>query len=106
MWKFYTFKMKEEEDVKKHIIEFNPSSMAHRYPLHKSHLLKPLHVRMGVVVVDRSAVESPPAKSQPTQEYLGFTQFVEEPTCTEKVHLASGDGITKSDGMEPNPPKV
>jgi hypothetical protein len=35
------------------------------------------------------------------EQYLGFTQFVEEPTCTKKVNLASGDEITKSDGMEP-----
>jgi len=31
----------------------------------------------GVVVVDRSAIESSPSKSRPTQEYLRFTQFVE-----------------------------
>jgi hypothetical protein len=55
----------------------------------------------GVVVVDKSAIETPPAKSQPTQQYLGFTQFVDEPTCTKKVNLASGDVITKSNGMEP-----
>jgi hypothetical protein len=35
------------------------------------------------------------------QQYLGFTQFVEEPACTKKVNFASGDGITKSNGMEP-----
>ncbi len=55
----------------------------------------------GVVVVDKSAIESPPTKSQPTQQYLGFTQFIEKPTCTKKVNLASGEGITKSNGMEP-----
>jgi len=27
----------------------------------------------GVLVVDKSAIESPPAKSQPAQQYLGFT---------------------------------
>jgi hypothetical protein len=55
----------------------------------------------GVVVVDKSAIESPPIESQPTQQYLGFTHFVEEHACTKKVNLASGDGITKSNGMEP-----
>jgi hypothetical protein len=55
----------------------------------------------GVVVVDKSAIESPLAKSQPTQQYLGFTQFADEPACTKKVNLVSGDGITKSNGMEP-----
>ncbi len=30
----------------------------------------------GVVVVEKSAIENPPIESQPTQEYLGFTQFV------------------------------
>jgi hypothetical protein len=60
----------------------------------------------GVVVVDKSAIESPPAESQPTQQYLGFTQFVEEPTCTKKVNLASGDKITKSNGMEPKAHQV
>ncbi len=55
----------------------------------------------GVVVVDKSAIESPPIESQPTQKYLRFTQFVEEHACTKKVNLASGDGITKSNRMEP-----
>jgi hypothetical protein len=56
----------------------------------------------GVVVVGKVTIESPLAKSQPMQEYLRFTQFVEEPTCTKKVvNLASGEGITKSNGMEP-----
>ncbi len=55
----------------------------------------------GVVVVEKSATESPLVESQPTQQYLGFTQFVEEPACTKKVNLASGDKITKSNGMEP-----
>ncbi len=56
----------------------------------------------GVVVVEKNAIESPPTdQSQPTQQYLGFTQFVEEPAWTKKVNLASGDEITKSNGMEP-----
>ncbi len=54
----------------------------------------------GVVVVDKSAIESPPLESQPTQQYLGFTQFVEEPTCTNKVNFANEDEIIKSNGME------
>jgi len=55
----------------------------------------------GVVVVDKSAIESPPLESQPTQQYLGFTQFVEKPTCTNKVNLTNEDKIIKSNGMEP-----
>ncbi len=55
----------------------------------------------GVVVVEKNVIESPPAKSRPTQQYLRFTQFVEEHACTKKVNLASGDIITKSNGMEP-----
>jgi len=55
----------------------------------------------GVVVVGKVTIESPLAKSQPMQEYLRFTQFVEEPACIKKVvNLASGEGITKSNGME------
>ncbi len=52
-------------------------------------------------MVDKSAIESPLTESQFTQQYLGIIQFVEELACTKKVNLASGDGITKSNGMEP-----
>ncbi len=63
--------------------------------------VKAKRILEGMVVVDKSVIENPPAKSQPTQQYLGFTQFVEEPACIKKVNLASGDEITKSNGMEP-----
>jgi len=59
-----------------------------------------------VVVVGKSVVDNPLAKSQPMQEYLGFTHFVEKPPCTKKVHLASGDKITKTYGMESKPLEV
>jgi hypothetical protein len=45
---------------------------------------------LGVVVVDKSAIESPTVESQPTQQYLRFTQFVEEPACTKKLTLRVG----------------
>jgi hypothetical protein len=41
----------------------------------------------GVVVVDKSAIENPPTKSQPTQEYLSFTQFVENPPSQRRLTL-------------------
>jgi len=53
----------------------------------------------GVVVVDKSAIENPLVESQPTQQDLGFTQFVEEPACTKKVNLTNEDKIIKNNGI-------
>ncbi len=43
----------------------------------------------------------PTSGSQATHDYLGFSQFMDEDTGIEKVHLPSGARSSKSDKMKP-----
>ncbi len=49
----------------------------------------------------KNVVESLPVEAKPHMIYFGFSQFMDEDTGIEKVHLPSGARSSKSDKMKP-----